>query len=617
MIRWKLHLTLACAGSLALAACFGPDKGGTGSAETEGFGEVTIVVPRASSGVLAKAAALGALGPDGIAIGNGKPVLKLVVSGAGMEPIRKEWNLGPEPETAVLQVPAGGNRTFAGSILDGEGALTHEGGTVAHVKAKQKSRVYINLVLVSGKVEVCLDVEGMPKNCPDPNPSAGDMLKLMPGFENVKIRTLLTSESRLPLSPDFVYGSMADGAGMMPDGEGGYILINNIEADYSVARIRMDKDLTPIHGEHILNADATANTAQCSGTLITPEDHGFGPLYLSGGEWGGSSNGVFATDPFRDPSEAGAGKVLNAMGQWTVENAVPLHKDAFPGKTVVFIGDDHSSNSVPSGQLGMYVGDHGDLENGKLYGLKVTAPGIAYEMDMEEGEKYAMEFVELAEKELGALDAECKAKGVMGFSRLEDIDWRRGSAANNREVYLAVTGRKNAGLAGKGTFYGRVYKVVLNPDDPTQAGTIECVLDGDKLEGKAKAFHSPDNILVTENYAYIQEDPNGYPDTPDKSHFARVYQYNLNTGELKDVIEANQAVAAAKGYGKTDDLWELTGMIDVSDVTGMPETFLLITQNHGWVSADGKPFTDPKANPNVASSEKEGSMLFLVQGLGR
>ena len=42
--------------------------------------------------------------------------------------------------------------------------------------------------------------------------------------------------------------------------------------------------------------------------------------------------------------------------------------------------------------------------------------------------------------------AEAKAKGVMGFSRLEDIDWRRGSAENNREIYFCVTGRKKDGL---------------------------------------------------------------------------------------------------------------------------------------------------------------------------
>ena len=305
------------------------------------------------------------------------------------------------------------------------------------------------------------------------------------------------------------------------------------------------------------------------------------------------------------------------MGQWSTENAVAIGKDAYADKTVVFIGDDHSDNEVPSGQLGMYVGDRGDLEGGKLYGLKVTDEGIAYEVDMKEGTTYNASFVELTEKNIDLLDAEAKEKGVMGFSRLEDIDWRRGSAKNNREIYFCVTGRKKDGLVGKGTIYGRVYKVELNENDPTGAAKITCVLDGDKLDGKAKAFHSPDNIVVTENYAYIQEDPNGYFDG-EKNHAASLYQYNLKTGELKKVLECDQVAASAQGYGASyqDKAWEITGMIDVSETIGVSNTFLLITQNHGWEPADGGAFTDPMAN-DAAETRKEGSQLYVVQGLDR
>ncbi|WP_338792951.1 alkaline phosphatase PhoX [Bernardetia sp. MNP-M8] len=442
-------------------------------------------------------------------------------------------------------------------------------------------------------------------------------LKLSSEFSSVKVMPLLTSEDKLSESPNFVYGSMADGAGLLKNADGTFTLINNIESDYSIARITLDKTFKPVKGEYILNAQATASTAQCSGTLITPQEHGFGPLYLSGGEWGGASKGVFATDPFKSATSASSPRMLTAMGQWSTENAVPIGKDAYANKTVVFIGDDHSDDAIPSGQLGMYVGDRGDLEGGKLYGLKVTSNGINYEMDMKEGTSYDMEFVELNETNIDLLDAEAKQKGTMGFSRVEDIDWRRGSANNNREVYFCVTGRKKDGLEGKGTFYGRVYKLEMNPEDPTKAGKITCVLDGDKLDGKAKAFHSPDNILVTENYAYIQEDPNGYFDTEDKTHYARLYQYDLRTGALKVVLECDQVTAAAQGYGTENGVWEITGMIDVSDIVGVDETFLVITQNHGWESADGIPFTDPNAVSDVDASTKEGSMLFIVNGLGR
>lgn len=453
---------------------------------------------------------------------------------------------------------------------------------------------------------------------------ASKLIKLESEFSNVQVMPILSSEDRLVDSPDFVYGSMADGAGLMKNSDGTFSLINNIEADYSIARVNFDETFKPVSGEYIVNAEATAYTAQCSGTLITPEEHGFGPLYLSGGEWGGASKGVFATDPSKSAAQAGSAKLLPALGQWSTENAVPLGKNAYPSKTVVFIGDDHADNEVPSGQLGMYVGDQGDLEGGKLYGLKVTSAGINYEMDMEEGQSYEAEFVELEETAIDLLDEEAKQKGVMGFSRLEDIDYRRGSASNNREIYLAVTGRKKDGLVGKGSLYGRIYKVELNENDPTGKATITCVLDGDKLDGKAKMFHSPDNILVTENYAYIQEDPNGYPDTPDKDHYARLYQYDLSTGALKTVLEANQVAASQEGIGTADRNWEITGMIDVSKELGVDNTFLMITQNHGWEPSEGQNFTDPKANSRTESDadagyryNTEGSILYVVQGLAR
>jgi hypothetical protein len=238
-------------------------------------------------------------------------------------------------------------------------------------------------------------------------------------------------------------------------------------------------------------------------------------------------------------------------------------------------------------------------------------------MDMVEGQEYNASFVKMDERNIDLLDAEAKAKGAMGFSRLEDIDWRRGDASNQRELYFAVTGRDKPGLVGKGTKYGRIYKVTLNENDPTGPAKITCILDGDKVGGKAYGFHSPDNITVTENFAYIQEDPNGYFDAPEKTHYARLYQYNLETGVMKTVLECNQQVAAAAGYGAIDRTWEITGMIDVSDVLQKDGTFIMMTQNHGWEPADGSAFTDPTAVPDVANSRKEGSMLFLLEGLER
>ncbi|PWJ44725.1 hypothetical protein BC781_1011096 [Sediminitomix flava] len=439
-------------------------------------------------------------------------------------------------------------------------------------------------------------------------------LKLKSGFENLEVYSLLSSEDKLEGSPDFVYGSMADGAGLLRNADGTYTLINNIEADYSIARIILDETFKPISGEYILNSNATANTAQCSGTLITPAEHGFGPLYLSGGEWGGSNTNVFAVDPFKSASDASSSVILGAMGQWTVENAVPLGKNAYPGKTIVFIGDD--SHGEAGGQLAMYMSDQvGDLSGGKLYALKV-GDGTITANEIAEGGEFDAEFVELSEYSYDALNEECIAKKVMAFNRVEDIDYRKGSAADNREVYFNATGRSQ--YNDDRTKYGRVYKLVLDESNPLKA-KISVELDGDDLTGKAKAFHSPDNILVTENYAYIQEDPNGYADDVNKEHDAYLYQYNLNTGELKVVLESDhRSNSAVEGqYSLADDRWgkwELTGMIDISDVVNEEGTFLLIQQAHSWYNDD---FLNPDGVGSIEDSRNEGSILTVIRGLDR
>lgn len=445
-----------------------------------------------------------------------------------------------------------------------------------------------------------------------------NFLKTTAEFSKVEIYSLISSEDVLSQSPNFVYGSMADGAGLLKNSDGTYTLINNIEADYSVARITLDASFKPIKGEYILNSDATANTAQCSGSLITPKEHGFGPLYLSGGEWGGTSTQVFATDPYRPASMASSGNTLVNLGSWTVENAVVLSKNAYDNKTIALIGDD--SHGAAGGALAMYMSNTaGDLNNGKLYGLK--AVGGKVDLDLVEGQPIDVEFVMLNERNYDGLNAECIQKGVFAFNRVEDIDYRKGSAKNNREIYFNATGKSV--YNDSRTKYGRTYKLVLDEKDPTK-GQLTLVLNGDDLKSKAKDFHSPDNIVVTENYVYIQEDPNGYDDAASKKHDARLYQYNIKTGALKTVLELDQHGKMVNTndkfgnpYASADARWgkcELTGMIDISEQTGIEGSFMLIVQGHTWKN---KAFLNPDGVGSNENSSSEGSIAYIIKGLER
>ncbi len=453
-------------------------------------------------------------------------------------------------------------------------------------------------------------------------------------MSGVELKMIMTSQDILPSDSSFVYGSYTDGMALYPNADDTtYALVVNLERDYSIARIRLNQNMEPLEGDYIVNAFATGFTAQCSGSSVTVEEHGFGPLYLSGGEWGGDNKGVYVVDPFKSPNDASVATRSSAMGEWSTENAVVIGKNAYEDYTVAFIGDDDSNDDYPEGHLGMYVGRPGNLFGGDLFVLKgsnptETAPGAGgqlFEMGMEEGVEYDAEWVEMSERTISELNQEAIDASAIGFQRIEDIDWRRGSAANERTIFFCVTGReKEAALADRGTTYGRVYMVTLNDTDPTGTCKITCILDGDNASGIAAGFHSPDNILVTENYVYIQEDPNGYRDAATNG-WAKLYQYDIAAGTLSTVLECNEDDADVKTLYGGGGKWEVTGMIDVTDIIDADEpTFLCGVQVHGWeqdkietaVRADGKPFVDLTAIPE-GMSDLEGSFLFKITGLGR
>lgn len=455
---------------------------------------------------------------------------------------------------------------------------------------------------------------------------------------SANLNMIMSSADILPSDSTFIYGSYMDGAALFPNGDGTYAFINNLEADYSIARINMNSDLQPLNGDYIVNSTATAFTAQCSGSSVTVEEHGFGPLYLSGGEWGGNAKGVYKVNPFRPTEDRIEAERLPALGEWSTENAVVIGKNAYSSRTVIFMGDDDSNNTYPQAHFGMYVGSRGDLYGGKLYVLRganpvESAPGAGgqlFEMGMAQDTEYDVEWVEVTERTIAELNQEAIDSSAIGFQRIEDIDWRRGSAQANREVYFNATGRirgDNPDLNNRGTGFGRVYKLVLNENNPTGNAKLTVVVDGDLQGGKGDGMHSPDNILVTENYAYVQEDPNGYADLNSNiSGFAKLWQLDLNTGTFKEVMECNQTVASGLGYGTTTDMWEITGLIDVTNIIGASEpTFVGGAQVHGWnygttpesaVRADGLKFVDPTAI-DEGSATLEGSFLFKLTGLPR
>lgn len=443
------------------------------------------------------------------------------------------------------------------------------------------------------------------------NPS---LVKTLAGFENLKVTTLISSDDKLDGSPDFVFGAQPDGGGMMknPNGDG-YIMISNHEILFSVSRVYLDKNLKPVKGEYIVDADG-GKMRLCAATLVDPATYGFGPVFLTAGETDGESM-IHAIDPTGPVYSKKANRTLPALGKCSAENAVPLPKDTYAGKTAIFIGEDESSRQG-LGQVNLYLGNTGDLYGGKLYMLRRKDLNIV-ETDMAVGSAYDVEFVEYdnVKASTGAqLAAQTVAKSAIQFARVEDLDYGKGGGAASRTLYFVATGVSpdKVNPAPGLTMWGRLYKLDLDAADPLK-GKLTPLLDGNVDPGNS--IVNPDNICVTKNFVYIQEDGDSFY-TANK-HDGRIWQYNIATKVNKPMLEMNHRRTDAAFNSKYNPAnstnlssWEYGAMYDISDLTGRPGTFVVNLHPHTW--------TDNKflnADGSGIITNKEGGQTVILTGV--
>jgi hypothetical protein len=246
------------------------------------------------------------------------------------------------------------------------------------------------------------------------------------------------------------------------------------------------------------------------------------------------------------------------------------------------------------------------------------------EKDMETGKTYPVSFVKIDNHTTltGAqINASVNTLKAIKFGRVEDLDYRKGGNTADRELYFNVTGQDIAttNADGSRTKYGRVYRLNLDAADPLK-GTLEIILDGDDRSGIAGKFQNPDNICVTKNYVYVQEDANGYGD---ETHDAYIYQYNIATKALKVVVEldhrrtetdaAKYNVVTSKIDPSKKGVWEYGALIDVSEQLGIPDTFMLSIQPHSWT---GEKYLKPDGGTN-RPNEQQASQIVVIKGLAR
>ena len=219
------------------------------------------------------------------------------------------------------------------------------------------------------------------------------------------------------------------------------------------------------------------------------------------------------------------------------------------------------------------------------------------------------------------LDYWSRTNGVFSFVRVEDIAYDKRPGQSN-VVYIVDSGRGTTGAAGPGkSTNGRVWKMVLDKNDPTKVTSLTILIDGDTVPVKSPgAVHQPDNLESTLNGLLITEDPGSsqqfFPADADATT-ARLMHYRFSTGLLTVAARINQSadegptdVDATTTPGKWG-AWETTGVVDVSSVFG-PDTFLINVQAHTlWVEkGPGRDDVAP-AGPDY-TFKREGGQLALL-----
>jgi hypothetical protein len=167
--------------------------------------------------------------------------------------------------------------------------------------------------------------------------------------------------------------------------------------------------------------------------------------------------------------------------------------------------------------------------------------------------------------------------------------------------------------------WGRVYKLNLNPTNPVGPANLAVVVDGAQDPGRY--IVNPDNICVTDNYVYIQEDGDSFYLAND--HDGRIWQWDINSPNqrAKAMLEMDHRrtdpVFNAKYNPSNTQLlssWEYGAMYDISDLVSTPNTFLVNIHPHTW--QDPK-YRNADGSGAAANTNSEGGQVVILRGVAK
>jgi hypothetical protein len=214
---------------------------------------------------------------------------------------------------------------------------------------------------------------------------------------------------------------------------------------------------------------------------------------------------------------------------------------------------------------------------------------------------------------------------VFQFVRVEDIAYDKRPGMGN-VVYIVDSGRGRTAAQSLDTNFrstnGRVWRMVLDKDDPTKVTSMTVLVEGDDNPVKTPTeIHQPDNLESTPTGLVVTEDPGSsqqfpFGSTDPTATTARLW-YVPFSGTPEVVAKVDQS---ADG-GPTDvdgrapgnlGAWESSGIVDASAAFG-PGAFLIDVQAHTlWVERAPGDDNNGDGQPDF-TYKREGGQLALIR----
>jgi hypothetical protein len=311
---------------------------------------------------------------------------------------------------------------------------------------------------------------------------------------------------------------------------------------------------------------------------------------------------------------------IYGMGRHNHENSVAIPGYRYP---VIVSGDD--TFNAPSSQFYMYIAQNARAvwnDEGALYAFRSSNPNINDYGDLSGTATVSGEFIpvprEIAVADQAALEDWSNENNVFQFIRIEDTAFDRrhpnvhylADTGEPRALPDPATGRLMRGPSGTMGPWpnGRIFKMVLDPGDPRKVQSLSILIDGDirgaEGAGDVDLIHQPDNVETTRRWLLFQEDPgshNQYAPNDPNGTTARIWRYDLRTGELDVVARVDQSADPAARQGA----WESSGIVDARRAFG--RGWFLLDVQAGTLVLDREP--DPRTG---GFFEREGGQLLRI-----